>query len=238
MTLAEIRTQVHAFIKEESTDVGALFPPDNVNLDAFINLATQYVAVDLARFLPDSFLTYEDITLVANTQDYTLTKSWYQIFTLNYNVTSGSPMPLTYVSPQDELYAQLNGETADEPNYYSVYGNSIRFLPKPKTAKTAYARAWIIQTESTLTSAGPLIIPTPCHSLISLYATHLIAQSIESSNEQKWLQAYTITFEKMTDVLAYRIQGQPKTLRTAFSNKQNVDARDKAFYDLSGFFGR
>ncbi len=63
VTLAEIRSAVRNYIREQSAETGALFAADNTLLDFFINAACKIVVMDLARNAPENFLASEDVSL-------------------------------------------------------------------------------------------------------------------------------------------------------------------------------
>jgi len=63
MNLAAIRAAVRNLVKSQSSDVGTLFPSDNVLLDFFINAAAKIVVLDLAKNTPESFIASEDVSL-------------------------------------------------------------------------------------------------------------------------------------------------------------------------------
>ena len=238
MTLAAIRTAIRNFCKEASTDVGTLFPADNIYLDFFINSACDFVILDLARDIPSYFLSYEDISLVSGTQSYTLTKEWLQLWTINRNVTGQYPQPLTYIPWTSQLYAEYSGQTQEEPDAYTLAGAAIYFLPKPSVAKTGYARVWVIEPElATIGTSGPTKIPRLAQQLIPLMAMTQIATMLEASAET-WVKLYGTLLKKVIDVLGYPIQGQPRTIGESFKDKVLYDARDRTTFDRIGFFDR
>jgi len=237
MTLLQIEADIRALVKDTSAEAGTLFPSDNALLDLFINMAAELVVVDLVPFLPTFFLDYEDINLVALTQGYTLTKEWIQIWNMAKNVTGEDPRPLEYLPWHDELLAQYVGETADYPRAWTLKGNTIMFLPKPASAQTAYARAWIIKPEvATMVAGGPAMIPRIAHRLISLKALELISTVLEVTALVAWEKLYAKFFGATTKVLGNLVQGQPRFLGSSFREKQFVDRRDPAFFDTGGFF--
>ncbi len=237
MTLADIRADIRNLAKEKDAEAGTLFPPDNAIIDLYINTAVELVIVDLVPFLPTFFLDYEDINLAALTQGYTLTKEWLQIWNMAKNVSGERAQPLEYIPWHDELLAQYVGETADYPRAWTLKGNTIMFLPKPASAQTAYARAWIIKPEvATMVTAGPTMIPRVAHRLITLKALELISATLEVGILVAWEKLYNKFFGAITKVLGNLVQGQPRFLGTSFREKQFVDRRDPAFFDTGGFF--
>jgi len=237
MTLADIRTDIRTLAKDTSAEAGTLFPSDNAIIDLFINMAVELVVVDLVPYLSTWFLDYEDINLVALTQPYTLTKEWIQIWNMAQNVSGERPRPLEYIPWHDELLAQYVGETADYPPAWTLKGNTIMFLPKPASAQTAYARAWIIKPEvATMVTGGPAMIPRIAHRLIPLKALELISVTLEVGILAAWEKLYNKFFGAIQRVLGNLVQGQPRFLGSSFREKQFVDRRDPAFFDTGGFF--
>ena len=237
MTKAEIRTAVRNITKEWSTDAGTLLPSGDVILDFFIEWAVEDVVLDLVPLMPESFLDYEDIDLVANQANYSLTAEWLQIWCMQKNVTDKNPVTIPYIDVDQRQYKEYVGETAEDPEGFYLDGDTIMFVPKPSTAKTDHVRCWIIVPEAaTMATDGPVYIPRVAHKLIVLRAAILIAQMNDQIDTQNLWTLYRIGYERVTDIFHYRIQQQPRFLKGSFFEKQTLDTRDKAFYDLSGFF--
>lgn len=237
MTLDQIRTAVRSIIKENETDSGALFPSNNTLLDFYINMACEQVVLDLVEFIPECFLTYEDISLTANTNPYTLTTEWIQIWAMLKNVTNEAPRPLLYITRTDEAYKKYAGETAEDPEAWTLYGDNIEFLPTPASDKSNHYRCWIIAAEaSTMAATGPAYIPRMAHKLIPLYAGVLIAETVESTKMDTMLLLYQKWLTKVTDVIGFRVQQQPRFLGESFRSKRVISTLDPAFYDIHGFF--
>ena len=237
MTQAEIRAKTRTLIHEASTDLAALMPADNILLDSFIDTALKFVTLELVRTWPQMFTTYEDITLIAAQQNYSLSKAWLQIMTINRNVAGQNPTPLEFIERHSELYFQYVGETAADPIYYTLVGEQIYFIPKPSVNKTAYCRVWFTQYETTLPCGGSVLIPSIAHDAISFKAAQLIAESTGADGE-RWEKNYIIFMKMATDLLSARIQGQPKYLNEPFRDMRGRSTADPAFYDRYGFFER
>lgn len=236
MTLATLRSAVRNLVREQSSDTGALFVADNILLDYFINAACATVVLDLSKECPHLFLTYEDITITANTQTYTLTKSWLQIWSMNRKVTGKAPWPLQYIPWSSEARLINSGDTASEPAAYTVVGQSIYFIPTPSTTTAGYCRAWIIEPEADpIVTNGPTKIPAIAQHLIPYQAMIQINSMLETTM-QTWAAIYGAMLKKVVDVLGNPIQGQPRFLGPSFADTLGSDGREKAFYDKSGFF--
>lgn len=234
MTLAELRTAARYLAKETDTDAGTLFPSDNVLLDLYLNWGCEQVVLDLVEFLPETFLTYEDITLVASQAPYTLTAEWLQIWAIQKNVTSEAPKLIPYRDVKLLPFKGYTGETAEFPKCWYLKGKSICFWPTPSTAKANYARTWIIQPEvATIVTAGPSIIPRIAHKLIPIQACILAAvmNEVSMTGLEKLYARFLV---QIRGVLGYPVQQQPRFLGESILSLESVEARDKAFYDGSG----
>jgi hypothetical protein len=231
MTLAELRSAVRYLSKEWETDSGTLFPSDNTLLDLYLNWACEQVVLDLVEFLPETFLTYEDITLVASQAPYTLTAEWLQIWAIQKNVTSEAPKLIPYRDVKQLPFKGYTGETAEFPKCWYLKGKSICFWPTPSVAKTTYARAWIIQPEvATIVAAGPSIIPRVAHKLISIQAC-ILAAIMNETSITSLETLYARLLGQVRGVIGVQVQQQPRFLGESVLDLENVEARDKAFYD-------
>jgi len=233
MTLAEIRSAVRYLSKDWETDSGTLLPSDNALIDIYINWACRQVVLDLVEFLPETFLTYEDITLVASQVPYALTTEWLQIWAIQKNVTSEVPKLIPYRDVKLLPFKGYVGETAEYPKCWYLKGRSICFWPTPSVAKASYARAWIIQPELASASwavTGPAIIPKIAHDLISIQACILVAIMNEVS--VTGLETlYARLLGQVRGVIGVQVQQQPRFLGESVLSLESVEARDKAFYD-------
>lgn len=157
MTLEEIRTATRNLCKEWEEDSGTLFPSDDVLLDFFINWACEDVVLDLVEYMPEDFLTYEDISLVADDEDYDLTAEWISIWAMQKRVSDEGYKDIPYTPLSDRR--DYVGETAENPRGWFLKGTTIIFWPTPSIAKTNYIRCWIIGLEA-VTIAGVTIDST------------------------------------------------------------------------------
>lgn len=213
MTEAEIRLSTHNILKEYSTDTGALLKADNLLLDDFISDAAEDVVLDLVQFLPESFLTDEDVTLVANTQGYTLTTEYLQIWAAQKNVSDGSPYPIYEIPITDRGLYEYVGQTDPAPIHYYRKGDVIYFVPTPSAAVTDYAKFWLVAAETAaMADAGPTYIPRVAHRLIVYKAAELIAIMC-GDNKSSFNSLYLTKFERVKGVLGARNQSQPRFLR-------------------------
>lgn len=232
MTLAELRSAVRYLSKEWETDSGTLLPSDNVLLDLYLNWACEQVVLDLVEFLPETFLTYEDIALVASQVPYTLTAEWLQIWAIQKNVTSEAPKLIPYRDVKMLPFKGYVGETAEYPKCWYLKGKSICFWPTPSVDKATYARAWIIQPEvATIVTAGPSIIPRVAHKLIPIQAC-ILAAIMNETSVTGLETLYGRLVGQVRGVLGVQVQQQPRFLGESVLDLESVEARDKAFYDF------
>ena len=236
MTKAAIITSIRNLANEISTDAGA-FLEDANNVTDFADDAAELVVLDLVEFMPTRFLDYEDINLIKGTAGYALTKEWLQIWSLNKNVTSDSPIPIPYADIQDVARYQYVGETAEEPDGWYLKGLTITFVPTPSVAKAAYARAWLVTPEAaTIATAGPTMIPRVAHRLIVYMACILVGVALEA-NTSKFENLYNYRLKKTKDVIGAQIQQQPRFLNPSVAERSLISSRDRAFFDTDPFFG-
>lgn len=232
MTLAQLRTAIRNIVKEWDTDSGTLFPSNNTMLDFYINWATEDVALELADYIPTDFLDYEDITLVADQNNYDLTAEWLQIWAMQKNVSDESPKIIPYIPVHSRAYKEYVGQTSSEPAGWYLDGTTIMFTPTPSTAKTDYARCWIIVPEGESVGAnGPTYIPRIAHKLIVLEAAILVG-TMNGVELRDLMILYKMQFERVTNVLAYRIQQQPNFLQDSMFSRQQITTKDPALFDL------
>ncbi len=234
MTLAELRTAVRNITKEWETDSGSLFPSGDVVLDFFINWACEDVVLDLVEFMPDDFLTYEDITLAADDNDYDLTAEWLSIWAMQRKIADQSYQLIPFIPVTDRH--DYDGETAEDPEGWFLKGTTIIFLPTPSATKTV--RCWIVGTEvASMVATGPAYIPRMAHKLIPLDAAILIGY-MNDLDIRGPVALYKIQKDRIINSLTNRVQQQPQFLKPSVFSKIVGDRRDKAFYDKSPFFRR
>lgn len=75
MTKAEILSAVRYLVNEKSTTAGAHLD-DAGNLLEFVQSAVEDVVMDLMKFMPGQLAVAENISLIANQANYTLTTSF------------------------------------------------------------------------------------------------------------------------------------------------------------------
>jgi hypothetical protein len=240
MTKAEIQTAVRDILKEQETDAGTLLPADNLLLQRYIEWGTEQVTLDLIDWLPEKqdFIDYEDITLIANQANYTLTAEWLQIWCMQRIETARAPTTIGYIDIDQRAYEATIGETAEDPNGWYLDGTTIYFVPTPSAAKTNHIRCWMIVPEgATMATAGPAYIPRIAHKLIVFQAAILIG--IMNEYDIRTLVAmYEKMLDKVVGVVGYKIQQQPRFLKGSHFEKAGISTRDRAFYDYysEGFF--
>lgn len=234
MTLEEIRQSVRDFTKEWEEDEGTLFPSDDVLLDRFINWSAENVVLDLVEFMPEDFLTYEDISITSGDFDYDLTAEWLQIWAMQRTTTDKGYQLIPYTPLSDRR--DYVGETAEDPSGWFLKGTTIIFWPTPSATKTV--RCWIIGTEvASMVAAGPAYIPRMAHKLIPLDASILIGY-MNDREVGNIVALYKLQHKRVIDSLTNRVQQQPQFLRPSVFSRISGDRRDKAFYDKGSPFDR
>lgn len=231
MTLAQIRTAIHNILKEYSTDSGALLESGDVLIDDFISAAAEDVVLDLVQFLPESFLTSENVTLVADTQNYTLSTEYLQIWSAQKNVSDDSPCPIYEIPIVDRELYEYVGQTDPEPLRFYRKGDDVYFVPTPSAAVTDYAKFWLVAAETAaMVTAGPVYIPRVAHRLIVYKASELIAIMCgDKKVEASLTRVYEMKFGRVRGVLGVRNQSQPRFLRG--SQVDFGGTRDRTEYD-------
>jgi hypothetical protein len=233
MTLQNLRDAVRYLSKDWETDAGTLFPSDNTLIDIYLNWACEQVILDLVEFLPETFLNSENITLVASQAPYTLTAEWLQIWAIQKNVTSEAPKLIPYRDVKMLPFKGYTGETAEHPKCWYLKGKSICFWPTPSTAKTDYAKVWIIQPEAAaIATAGPSIIPRIAHKLISIQAC-LLAAIMNEVSATGLETLYGRLLVSVRSVLGYQVQQQPKFLGESILSLESVESRDRVLFDFN-----
>jgi len=199
-------------VNEASNDSGALLS-DAGNLKDLIDDAAEQVCLDLLKIMPEQFLTTETISLVANTQAYTFTAKFWQVYKITRNVTGESPRELNRIDPMDEPYYMETAETDTEPTAYYLMGDTLYWVPTPSAAYTSYAKAWLVRPEAvTVDTAGPTYMPAVAHRLIAYQAAALVAIMLEK-DPSPFTQLYARRFGKVAEIWAARHQSSPRFVR-------------------------
>lgn len=229
MTLAQIRLAIHNILKEYSTDTGALLESDNLLIDDFISDAAEDVVLDLVQYLPESFLESEDVTLVADQANYTLTTEYLQIWSAQKNVSDGSYYPIREISITNRGLYEYVGQTDPEPVHFYRKGDVVNFVPTPSAAVATYAKFWLVAAETAaMVAAGPVYIPRTAHRLIVYKASELIAV-MTGDNKSSFGNLYQAKLGRVASVLGVRNQSQTRYLRGSQESLGNT--RERTEYD-------
>jgi len=223
MTLAEIITTVRGLVNEVSTDAGTLLS-DSGNLKEFINDAAEMVMLDLMPIMPSQFLMTETISLVANTQAYTFTAKFWQVYKIAKNVTGEAPREFDPIDPLDEPYYMETAEKDSEPTAYYILGDTLYWVPIPSAVYASYAKAWLVRPEAvTVDTAGPTYIPPVAHRLIAYQAAALVAIMLEK-DPAPFVQLYARRFGKVAEVWAARHQSKPRFVRESVLERSVINS--------------
>jgi hypothetical protein len=230
MTKAEILSAVRYLVNEKSTTAGAHLD-DAGNLLEFVHSAVEDVVMDLMRFMPGQLAVAENITLIANQANYTLTASFWQIYKIEKNITGGAPSEIQIIDPLDTQFEMNVGETAAEPPACYLLGDTIYFVPTPSAAYTNYARAILIRPEAaTLPAGGPAYIPVPAHRLVVYKAAELVAASLKASTVD-FERLYAMRLDRVRNTWLQRYRQQVRYVKRDTDVRRAFDSRDRAFYD-------
>jgi len=234
MTKAQIRTAVRNLMKEQSTDAGALLGSGNTMIDDFIDDAAGLVLLDLIKQLPTRFTSTESISLEAGTANYDLTATWMTILDILKTVTGQRPRPIPYVEIQEKADIEiLHGHTAADPKGFTLIGKTIYFYPTPSEDKDDYCTALfhVAETEP-LPDAGPTYIPAIAHRCI-VYKACDLAAVMSDAKTSPFEKLYERRIVKCIEILGAQVH-QPRFLGGSFMDRIVGDARDPAFFDLTG----
>jgi len=232
MTKAEILASVRYAVNEVSTDAGALLG-DTTNLLDFVNDAMEQVILDLVPSMPGQFLTSENVTLIANQANYTLTNSFIQIYKVERNVTGDSPREIEIIDPLEIQYYMKTGDTTAEPAACYFMGDTLYFVPTPSAAATSYAKVWeVVREAATMATAGPTYIPSIAHRLI-VYQTASIVQKMlgNDAGSNRFLELYARRLDQVKKTWTGRYQQKARYIRDSSIERSIVDTRSRVDYD-------
>ena len=232
MTKAEILQQIRDLMNEQSGDVGGKLD-DTANLIVFIDDAMEQASMDVAVL--QNFPTYlcgtENITLVANQANYTLTARWLMIYKMERNVTGQSPREIKIIDPLSIQHHTTTGDTEPSPTACYILGDTIYFVKTPSEAKTSYARAFYVKKEAaTIATTGPAFLPDYSHRLIVYWACALVAVSA-GIKPKPFYDLYAIKLRAVEKLWAARYQQQVRHVRPSVAERTAYDDRDPTTYD-------
>ena len=232
MTKAEIITATRNLVNEISTDSGALLS-DTGNLLDFIDDAMEQLVIDLLPHMPLQFCGTEDIDLVADQANYTLTAEWWMIYKIERNVTGKKPIEIDIIDPLEHQYHTNVGDTEANPMAVYILGDTIYFVKTPSTAATDYAKVYFVRPEATtIVTAGPTYIPRAFHRCIGYYAASLVAMSVEGMDMAKFLVLYQNRLQKGLRLWTGRYQSEPRFVRESYQDRKAYSGLDRAVYDI------
>jgi hypothetical protein len=224
-------TAARNLLQVYSTDTGATLT-DTV-LGELADDAMEEVVLDLVPIMPGQLLSTEDIDLVADTANYTLTNTtWLQIYKVELNTSGKTPHEIDIIDPLDKAFIHTVDETSATPEQCYVMGNVIYFVPTPSTATTGYARVYLVNGEATtIAVAGPTYLPRVAHRLIAYKAAWLAAIAYEVETAP-FKELYGKRLEAVRRAWAGRFQQKPRFVRESVAERTTMDSREAAFTDL------
>lgn len=231
MTKAQILQAVRYHANELSTDAGALLADDG-NLLEFVHDAVEQVVMDLLGTYPNELLTYEDVSMVADDYDYTLTAEFWQILKVEKTVEGENPTEIEIVDQLSEQYYATHDEKHSRPYGCNIVNGVLLVKPIPSEAITNYMRVWGIRAEpATMADGGPTYLPRQTHRLIVYWAVNLIAIMM-GVKQNRWADLYAYRLQRIKDMQKDKFQQSPRFVRESSVERTTRDTREKAFYDL------
>jgi|GEM_PF-2666831 len=231
MTRAEILAAVRNLVNEQSTDVGALLN-DTGNLIGFIDDAVEQVVLDLLDAYPNELLTYEDVSMVANDKDYTLTKTFWRILKIEKTVTGENPTEMDHIDALSRQYVETHGQTIDKPFAADIINGVLWVMPTPAANITNYIRVWGIQPEAatSMATGGPAYLPRETHRLIVFWAASLVAVMV-GAKPTPYLTLYQNRLQMIQKNQRAKFQQAPRFVRESVVERTTRDTRERAFFD-------
>uniref|UniRef100_A0A6M3J0C4 Uncharacterized protein n=1 Tax=viral metagenome TaxID=1070528 RepID=A0A6M3J0C4_9ZZZZ len=230
MTKAEIITAVRSLVNEISTDAGAKLS-DTGNMLEFLADAMEQVTLDLIDFMPRFLLGTEDVSLEADTESYTLTAEFWQIYKVERNVDDGRPKTIRIIDPLEKHNYTDVGETREEPRAIYFLGNTLYPIPIPSVDTTDYMTVYYVRPEATaMATGGPSYIPRPAHRLIVYQACVLIAIAFDA-DPKPYEFLYQKRLDKVRSVWATFQHSGPMFLRGAYEESLSGGPLDRTGYD-------
>jgi len=230
MTKAQILQGIRDLINEQSGDAGALLS-DTGNLLGFMDDAVEQVVLDLLDAYPNELLAYEDVSMVANTKTYVLTKTWWKIIKVEKTVAGENPTEIDVIDPLSHQYVELHDETNPLPYACNIINGTLWMFPTPSAAITNYIRIWGIQPEIVImANGGPATLPRETHRLIVYWAASLVAVLL-GVNPDPFQLLYTNRLNKILKMQTGKFSQAPRFVRESVVERTTRDSRERAFYD-------
>jgi len=232
MTKAQILQAIRDLVNEQSVDAGTLLS-DTGNLLGFVEDAVEQVVLDLVDVYPNELLTYEDVSMVANTKTYTLTKEFWQILKIEKTVAGENPTEIDIIDPLSNQYVEVHDETNDRPYGCWIIGPTLYMYPTPAKAITDYVRVWGIRPEavSMPDPTGPAYLPRVTHRLIVFWAASLVASMIGAIPD-RYQMLYQNRLAQVKSMQKGKFQQAPRMVRESVVERTTRDTREKVFVDL------
>jgi len=232
MTKIQLRETLNQYIKTGKLSGGLGLPTSTDYWDTYLDSALDLVTLDLAKIIPESFIVAENITLVADQNNYTLTAAWLQVWDFQKNVTGDNPVPITYLGVHERAGNEYVGQTDPEPWGWYYMGETICFVPTPSAAKTNYAKIFVIAKDAvTIPTAGPTYIPAIAQRLIPLKAAVFVALANGNNMASSYEVMYRQMLSSVEKVLSSRVQGQPRFLTGSQRNFGSTVENKDPYWD-------
>ncbi len=180
----------------------------------------------------------DEVTAEGAANSITITQQdpFLQIDKVERYVTGQPPREIRIIDSLDLQDHTNIGDSEADPDACYFIGDTMYFVETPSAAKE-YVRVWMVRQEpTTIPNTGPKYIPRIAHRLI-VYRTMLNIGELEGVSVARFGRLYDERLKKITRVWAGRYQQEPRFVRPSVSSRRAGDARDRAFYDDSGYFG-
>jgi len=235
MSLGQIRTQVQGMLDIADGDI-----PNSV-LDTFI--AQGYDAIVYSEKRWPFFELSATFSTVADKSDYTLAEIGYSL--INQTVREVWSLRtddhiIEYIGRDlGDFHNPLNSIGSGTPQYWSYWGDQVRFYPTPDSVETIYMRGSREATDfpnkmnGTANTALFPDLPDPFHPLLSIYAA---ARAYLQQEDPTMSVQYDRQFQIELDNLARRFADTPAPQPMLLnSRKRNLfDSRYPKRYQNTG----
>ena len=165
-------------------------------------------------------------TLTASQADYSIATNHMSINRIEVKDTSGNWYQLTPLSQSDLKGIALTDflETAAQPTYYDLIGNSIFLYPAPNYTQSASLKVYF-QRGPALYTSGEVTTGTKepgfnslFHRLIPLWVAYDYAIARGKQNAQQLRQEIAVMEAEVANMYQLRLKDEPLKMRTVYRN--------------------
>ena len=165
-------------------------------------------------------------SLVSSQADYSIATTHLSINRIEVKDTSGNWYQLTPLNQTDLEGIALTDflETAAQPTYYDVIGNSIFLYPAPNYSQSASLKVYF-QRGPTLYTSGEVTTGTKepgfnslFHRLIPLWVAYDFAIARGKQNAPQLRQEIAVLESELVNTYQVRLKDEPLRMRTVYRN--------------------